>query len=165
MSEVHAAFGLTSLDAFPEVVEANLLRQEAYFNGLEDLRGVTVLDFNRSYSQNHQYVVLEINEETCGLSRDDLASALWAENVRARRYFHPGCHSAEPYRSMPGTLRPMPVTERLCESVLVLPTGPHLSLEDVQVVCDIVRDAAESPNANHGKGGATGAEILRQSSG
>ena len=34
------------------------------------------------------------------LSRDELQRVLWAENVLARRYFFPGCHRMEPYRSL-----------------------------------------------------------------
>ena len=35
----------------------------------------------------------------CGISRDELVQILQAENVLARRYFYPGCHRMEPYRS------------------------------------------------------------------
>ena len=49
---------------------------------------------------------------------------LWDENVLARRYFYPGCHRMEPYRSTwPDEGRWLPETERLAARVLQLPTG------------------------------------------
>src|SRR5262245_39741113 len=46
------------------------------------------------------------------LTRDDLCALLWAENVLARRYFHPGCHRMAPYSSLdPDAAARLPVTE------------------------------------------------------
>src|ERR1019366_4058903 len=64
--------------------------------------------------------------------------ALHRENVLARRYFFPGCHRMEPYRtSYPHESARLPVTNRLCEQVLVLPTGSAMEAADVADVCAI----------------------------
>ena len=70
---------------------------------------------------------------------------LHAENVMARRYFHPGVHRMEPYRSLfPDAHRTLPRTEEACRAVLVLPTGPSLSEADIARVCGILRTALEN---------------------
>ena len=93
---------------------------------------------------NYQYVVTEIDPAACPISRDRLLDVLWAENVMARRYFYPGCHRMQPYRSMnPDAWRHLPQTERISSRVLVLPTGETLSIEDVLRVCAIIRLAVE----------------------
>ena len=65
---------------------------------------------------------------------------LHAENIRARRYFFPGCHRMQPYRDLyPEAGASLPETERLATSVLCLPTGETLTAEDVAAICGIVR--------------------------
>ena len=54
----------------------------------------------RAERTNYQYIVLEVDELETGLTRDELVQVLIAENVLARRYFYPGCHRMEPYRSV-----------------------------------------------------------------
>ena len=50
--------------------------------------------------------------------------ALHAERILARRYFWPGCHNMQPYRSCyPHAGLVLPVTNAISERVLVLPTG------------------------------------------
>jgi hypothetical protein len=71
-------------------------------------------------------------------------SALWAENVIARKYFWPGCHKMEPYRSLyPHAGLLLPVTQRVAERVLLLPTGTTVSAEAVKTICGIVRMAID----------------------
>ena len=89
---------------------------------------------------NFQYVVLEIKEEAIGLSRDEILSILWKENILARRYFYPGCHKMEPYRSLfPNASERLPITERAAKQVLCLPTGTAIGVDDVTKVCDVLK--------------------------
>ena len=68
---------------------------------------------------------------------------LCAENVFARRYFFPGCHRMEPYRStLPSAHLRLPGTERLSARVLSLPTGTAIDPETVDLICEIVRFAS-----------------------
>jgi len=85
------------------------------------------------------YVVVDVDETLTGLTRDDLHRALWAENVLARRYFYPGCHRAEPYRTLraPESWH-LTHTERLCARVLTLPTGSSVELDDIRRIGAIV---------------------------
>ena len=84
---------------------------------------------------NNQYVVVEVESEEFGLERDELVVALQAENVLVRRYFYPGCHLLEPYRSRNITL---PITETVAEKVLCLPSGSEISAEDIIGIADLL---------------------------
>jgi dTDP-4-amino-4,6-dideoxygalactose transaminase len=69
-------------------------------------------------------------------------AVLWAENIRARRYFFPGCHLMEPYRRLyPEARLRLPETERLAERVLVLPTGTGVTSAQIGVICALIRNA------------------------
>ena len=79
------------------------------------------------------------------VSRDDLVRVLHAENVLARRYFYPGCHEMEPYRSyFPHAGLLLPETERLTQRVMSLPTGTAVGPEEIETVCAIIRLAVEN---------------------
>jgi dTDP-4-amino-4,6-dideoxygalactose transaminase len=89
---------------------------------------------------NFQYIVLEIDELATGITRDEIIQILRAENVLARRYFYPGCHKMEPYRShFPHAYLLLPQTEKLTTRVLSLPTGTAVSSQDIINICQIIR--------------------------
>lgn len=137
MNELSAAMGIASLEHFDRFVAVNRRNHEAYAQGLAEVEGVRLLAYDESERPNYHYVVLEVEPSL----RDDLIAVLHAENVRARRYFHPGCHRHAPYRAAGQSL---PVSEAVSAGVVTLPTGEAMSQEDVARVCAIVRVAAEA---------------------
>lgn len=140
MSELSAALGLTSLESLDRFIAANRRNYHQYHAALDNLPGVEVISYDEAEHNNFQYLILEIDEQKAGISRDLLADILWAEGVRARRYFYPGCHSMEPYRSlMPQASLWLPETERLSQRLLALPTGTAVSAAEIAAVCTIIR--------------------------
>lgn len=140
MSEVSAAMGLTSLESLDEFISVNRRNYQAYQRHLDGIAGVTLVTFDDRERNNYQYIVLEIDESASGLSRDALVKILHAENVRARRYFYPGCHRMEPYRSyFPHSGLLLPHTESLVQRTLLLPTGTAVSETDIETICEIIR--------------------------
>ena len=145
MTEVCAAMGLTSLESVDDFVETNWHNQRAYRRGLDGTAGVTMMAFDESERANYQYVVLEVDEVEAGLTRDELVHVLMAENVLARRYFSPGCHRMEPYRSyFPHATLVLPETEKLCRRVMVLPNGTSVSEQAISQICHIIRTAVSN---------------------
>lgn len=141
MSELSAAMGLTSLDHLDGWIAANRRNREAWREALAPLPGVRLLDERTDDARNHHYVVAEVGPD-CPLGRDHLLAVLRAENALARRYFFPGCHRMEPYRSTPpaGGWR-LPVTEQLAARVLVLPNGTRTAPADI-ALCGAVLQRA-----------------------
>jgi dTDP-4-amino-4,6-dideoxygalactose transaminase len=144
MSEAAAAMGLTTLEDLPAVVAANRERYILYRESLSGIRGIDVLAYDERERSNYHYVVVLVDDVAAGVTRDELHSALLAENVLARRYFFPGCHRMEPYRTLdPAAGERLPVTEQLATSVLALPSGLSVSTEDVLKVADLLRFLVE----------------------
>lgn len=150
MNEVSAAMGLTSIEQMDALVAANQRNHTRYAQALRRIPGVKFVQYNPCNQSNYQYVVMELDAAVAGISRDDLVNVLWHENVLARRYFHPGCHRMEPYRTLdPQAGDHLPHTERLASQVMALPTGPTVSPEDIDTVCDLIRIAvAHAPKIN-----------------
>jgi dTDP-4-amino-4,6-dideoxygalactose transaminase len=145
MSEISAAMGLTGLDAIEDTLAANRRTYQIYQSELAGIPGIRLLPCNPRESRNFQYVVVEVDEERTGIGRDTLIEMLLAENVIARRYFYPGCHRMEPYRSLfPHAGLLLPVTEMVASRVVVLPAGAVLQAEEATTVARLVRLAAEN---------------------
>lgn len=140
MHEISAAMGLTNLEAIDEIVAANRANYLAYEAGMDGIDGVNLLRYPASEQMNFQYIVLDVSPEDCPVSRDHLVSELHKRNVIARRYFWPGCHKMEPYRSLyPNSHLWLQETERIAERVIVLPTGETVSPETVTQICHMIR--------------------------
>jgi dTDP-4-amino-4,6-dideoxygalactose transaminase len=144
MNELSAAMGLTNLESLEDFACTNRANFETYQDHLDGIRGLSLLRYDERNSPNYQYVVVEIDARELGLTRDQLVSVLHAENVLARRYFYPGVHRMEPYRSSyPEAGLRLPETELLAGRVLVLPTGAGVTSADIQKICAIIRFAAK----------------------
>jgi dTDP-4-amino-4,6-dideoxygalactose transaminase len=135
MSEVSAAIGLIGLGSLTKSITANHCNYVLYKRELADAPGVSVLTYDETARCNFQYVVLEIAETLTGISRDLLMEILQRENVLVRRYFFPGCHRMEPYRShFPNAGLLLPHIERLVKRVLWLPTGTAADEGQIRVI-------------------------------
>jgi len=146
MNEAAAAMGLTSLESLEEFRAANRRNYHAYRDQFDALPGFRMLPYDERETNNYQYVVVEVDRAATGLSRDEVLHVLRAENVLARRYFFPGCHRMEPYRSDPRhTPSPLPATESLVGRVLVLPTGTAVNQEQIETIGQILRLALQMP--------------------
>jgi dTDP-4-amino-4,6-dideoxygalactose transaminase len=148
MNEFSAAMGLTSLESSEAFAARNRENHDAYRLALSSIRGLRVLDYDSLERQNYQYVVVEVDARRAGITRDELVRLLHADNVLARRYFFPGCHRMEPYRSYyPNAGLLLTHTERLCERVLQLPTGMAVAGAEIGAIGDLLRSAIDEPVA------------------
>jgi dTDP-4-amino-4,6-dideoxygalactose transaminase len=145
MDEISAAMGLTGLESLDDFIAVNKRNYRKYKEGLASVPGIALVSYDEHEKNNYQYVVCEIDEEMCGVSRDNLMKVLHAENIIARRYFYPGCHRMEPYRSyFPHAGLLLQNTELLAGKVLSLPTGTAVSVEEIGRICRVLKLAADN---------------------
>jgi dTDP-4-amino-4,6-dideoxygalactose transaminase len=144
MIEIAAAMGLVNLASIDDVIAANRSNYLAYRDELAGIPGVRLLAYDERERNNYQYVIIEVGPE-CAVGRDALVDALRAENILARRYFWPGCHKMEPYRSLfPHAGLLLPATEAVAASVIVLPTGQTMDPQKIAVVAQVIRTLAQT---------------------
>jgi len=145
MSEASAAMGLTGLESLEDFIAANHRNYREYQRQLEDIPGVQLITYDETEKRSYQYIILEIDEAVTHVSRDQFVDILFAENVLARRYFYPGCHRMEPYRSyFPHAGLLLPETERLAKRVLALPTGTSIGKKEVNSIGHLLRLVVEN---------------------
>lgn len=142
MTEVCAAMGLTNLEGMSALIATNASNYKCYRSELEGVPGVSVIDYPAIENCNYQYIVIEIDPGVAQLNRDELVAVLHAENVLARKYFWPGCHKMEPYRSFhPHAGLLLPETERIAAKIMVVPNGQATTCEAITTICDIIKRA------------------------
>eukprot|EP01102_Stenamoeba_stenopodia_P021599 TRINITY_DN874_c0_g1_i1.p1 TRINITY_DN874_c0_g1~~TRINITY_DN874_c0_g1_i1.p1 ORF type:complete len:418 (+),score=112.03 TRINITY_DN874_c0_g1_i1:238-1491(+) len=150
MVEIVAAGGLVNFKKLSYFVQLNKANYEEYRNGLSGIPGIKVFAYDSPDCEyNYQYVVLEVDEEKFGMKRDQLVCLLTAENLSARRYFYPGCHNMEPYRSIndPKNVEHLlPETVSLCSKVICVPNGTSITPEQIRLACDVIRFAQSHAN-------------------
>jgi dTDP-4-amino-4,6-dideoxygalactose transaminase len=144
MNEMSAAMGLTSLESLDEFIRVNYRNYKQYQRELKGIPGIQQVTYDEAERCNYQYIVLEVDQACAGVSRDQLVDILWAEQVLARRYFYPGCHRMEPYRSyFPHAGLLLPETEEFVERLLSLPTGTAVGPGEIGKICQIIRLVVE----------------------
>ncbi len=142
MHEFTAAAGLVALESLDDFIAVNRRNYHTYRACLADIPGIRLIAYNEAERHNFQYVVLEVDAQVTGIHRNLLMRLLHAERVRARRYFYPGVHRMEPYRSLyPHAGLLLPATEGLVERVLSLPTGTAVAPKDIERICTLIRFA------------------------
>ena len=145
MNEFSALMGLTNLESLDEFIAVNRENYESYKRELRELPGVSLIEYDQSEQCNYQYIILEVDESVTCVNRDQLVHILHAENVLARRYFYPGCHRMEPYRShFPHAGLVLPETEKVCGRVLSLPTGIAVGSEDIGKIVRVLKTVVKS---------------------
>lgn len=139
MNEICAAMGLVNFDSIEDVLQQNRSNYQHYKAGLKNVDCLSMLEFDEREKNNYQYVIVEVGED-CPTSRDEIVRALHAENIRARKYFWPGCHEMKPYRDLyPHSGLLLPDTISIAGRVLVMPTGTVMSADKIEVVTRILR--------------------------
>lgn len=134
MPEICAAMGLTGLDSLEEFLAVNRRNHALYREELAQVPGLQLIRYPESDVCNHQYVVVEV-QPGFPVRRDDLIRILHAENVLARKYFWPGCHNMQPYRTLyPDAGRHLPATRLVADRVIVLPTGTAMAEDDIRAL-------------------------------
>jgi dTDP-4-amino-4,6-dideoxygalactose transaminase len=130
--------GLTNLEDLDDFVAINRRNYQRYRDAIASVPGLSVLEYDESERNNYQYVVVEV-APYFPVSRDRIVEVLHAENVLGRKYFWPGCHNMEPYRSYyPHAGLVLPNTTRVAERVVVLPTGSALNADAIRGIASIL---------------------------
>jgi dTDP-4-amino-4,6-dideoxygalactose transaminase len=134
LNEMHAAMALASLDEVDEQIVENKRRYGLYVAGLRNIDGLKVVEHSESERPDYRLIVVRIGDPW-PLSRDQTLRLLEAENILARPYYRPLNHRPVDY---PRVCPRLPVTEEIFREFMVLPSGAHVSEEDVEKIVGVL---------------------------
>ncbi len=137
MSEFQAAMGLCNLKHLEEEIEKRKKVVETYRQRLSDVSGIRLCDDQAGVKSNYAYfpVVFDGYKYT----RDEVFAKLGEQHIVARKYFYPLTNGMECYKDFPTAgEEKTPVAKYIADRVLTLPLYAGLSIEDVNMICDII---------------------------
>ena len=139
MPELSALLGRNSLR---DVESAATRRNEVVGQVKSALVDVPGLDFQRVGAGNrssYKDLALIVHPPEFGLSRDQFAAALRAENIDTRNYYDPPVHRPDAYRAFYDAAAPLPHTDFLASNIICLPIWSNMDDGTVSLMCRAIR--------------------------
>ena len=137
MNEFEAAMGICNLRHIKEEIAKRKVCAERYWQRLDGVKGIKLLKPDNNTVWNYAY--FPIIFDGYKYDRNQIQQMLQANNIFARKYFYPLTNDLNCYKEKFGcSIKDMPVARKAAESVLTLPMYSDLSIEDVDLICDII---------------------------
>ncbi len=139
LTNIQAAIGLAQMERIDDFMAARYERVNRYRTQLEDIPGL-VLPGEADWATNIYWLYsILVDEERTGFTRDTLMEALRQQGIETRPFFYP-LHDQPAYAS--SNTHTYPVSEWVANRGISLPTSTEVSLEDVDKVCNAIRQFA-----------------------
>jgi dTDP-4-amino-4,6-dideoxygalactose transaminase len=136
MSELHALVGLKNLSNVEKCLQTRRDLIVLYQGLLKNIDGISFQEVLPGNKSSGNYMVIFVDEQRFGMSRDKLCGALKAENIETKKYFYPAVHLQEAYRAFREAYEgKLPVTEKASGTGLALPLYGHMEPVTVEKVC------------------------------
>lgn len=137
MNEFQAAMGICNLRHINEEIAKRKRVVERYRSRLEGIEGIKLSEIQKDVESNYAYfpVVFDGYKYT----RNEIFEKLAEKGIGARKYFFPLTNSFECYRNYPtaGVEKTL-IAQHVALRVLTLPLYADLTLEDVDIICDVI---------------------------
>ena len=136
MSEVHAAIGIEQMKKLPSFLDKrkeNFLSLEGSLSGLHGFR-ILPQPINETLTSSHYCMGILLEPELLD-KRPEIMDRLKSMGIGTSIYYpHPVPHMSY-YRNKYGAVD-CPNAELISNSIIALPVGPHLELDDMQTIAD-----------------------------
>ncbi len=139
MSEFHAILARQSFCQLLSNVEKRRFLADLYCSLLGELPGIRLQRIVAGGQSSYKDFAILVDAEEFGLTRDQLATALQAENIMTRKYFFPLVHQQRAYEAYKNNhLNGLPISGRIASEVLCLPIFSHLTKDVAQNICQAI---------------------------
>jgi dTDP-4-amino-4,6-dideoxygalactose transaminase len=134
MPEFNALLGLHSLHQLEAAASRRNEVVAIYQEELGRLPGIDFQDVRPGNRNSYKDFSITVAPDEFGLTRDELALALTAENIDTRKYYEPPVHRQTAYQHFYDG-RALPETDRLSAQSLSLPIWSSMSDEVALGIC------------------------------
>lgn len=135
LNEMHAAMALACLDEIDSQIEKNKAVYSTYKKALDNLP-LSLVEYGPDSELNFKNIVVRL-EDKWPFSRDDTLALLNSEKMLSRSYYAPLLHSLPHSVSFPTA--PLPNSIWMSEKHIILPSGAHVSPDDVRVIGEFLK--------------------------
>jgi perosamine synthetase len=139
MTNIQAALGVAQLERIEEFIAVRLRNAAHYERRLVEMPGLS-LPPCAEWAENVYWMYTVRVEDSYGTDRDTLMARLRQRGIETRPVFYP-IHTLPMYSSPQGSHRQrFPIAEELGRKGINLPSGAALTPEQVDLVCDALRE-------------------------
>lgn len=142
MTNLQAALGCGQLAHIEEFITKKEWMAAQYASELHGVRGLR-LPITKEWATNVHWMYAVLVEDPFPLSRDAFRRALQERDIDTRDFFS-SCSAQPATRKHCGEGGHYPVTERIADHGLYLPSGLALTQEQIDTVCHAIRDIANA---------------------
>ena len=135
MNEFQAAMGICNLRHVDESIAVRKTLAARYRERLSDIKGIRLCPERPDVKYNYAYMPVVFDGYR--KNRDQVFAELAACDIHARKYFYPCINAYDCYRDRFDE-NDTPIARRISRQVLTLPLYPELSMEIVDLICDII---------------------------
>ena len=139
MPELSALMGLHSLKMLEDAARHRNKVVALFKENLGRLPGISFQEVRPGNRNSYREFSIMVAPDEFGLTRDNLAAALAAENVDTRKYYDPPVHRQTAYRQYAPGQGALPNTVMLASRSLALPLWSHLDAETASGICHAVQ--------------------------
>ncbi len=139
MNEFQAAMGLCNLRHIEEELQKRKRVVERYRSNLENIKGIKLVKPQPGVKANYAYFPILL--DGFKLTRDQIYQELKKHNIYSRKYFYPLTSNFQCYKNRFPAIN-TPVSEYIANRILTLPLYADLPIEDVDIICDRIRQLA-----------------------
>ncbi len=141
MTEVNALVARWSLARIGTWIANRGQIMKRYRERLTLLPGLRFQRIPPDRASSYNYAAILLDPSVSHVTRDDLHYRLGQRGIQTKCYFYPALHNQTLYRQIADAQRPrLTVAERLASQSLALPMYSHLSLDEVDLICDHIVD-------------------------
>lgn len=140
MSNIHAAIGLAQTEKADDYRNMRIKNAKLYMQKLSDVSGVIFQKDEKDSLNVHWMNTIVIDPKLYGHTKDELIAHLKENNIDTRLLFQSmskqkslqkfGCDCSGAY----------PVTDYLSENGFYLPSASNLTLEQVEYICNVIKE-------------------------
>ncbi len=134
MTNIQAAIGVGQMEKIDYLIEKKIKHAELYNDLLAGVPGI-VLPSQASWAKNVYWMYSVLVSEDYPLDRNGLMNHLKENGVDSRPFFYP-IHQMPPYR----TEEEFPVADMLSATGINLPSAASLKEEEINMICEIIRN-------------------------
>lgn len=134
MNEFQASMGICNLKHINQYIYCRKRAVEQYMKRLSNIPGIKLLSKQADVYENYAY--FPIIFDGFKLSRDEIKDRLADHDIGARKYFYPITNEFSQIKNK--YKGETPVALNISTKVLTLPLYSDLSIDDVNLICDII---------------------------
>ncbi|MHB1016846.1 MAG: LegC family aminotransferase [Coriobacteriia bacterium] len=140
MTNVQAAIGVAQLETLAERIDCKHRNRDLYAALLADVAGIKILGSPEGTAPNYWFYSALVDRGVFGMDREALMLGLAERGIQTRPVWRLN-HLQEPYRAERACETPR--AEWFWERVLNLPCTHTLSSDDIEFVCDAIRELGD----------------------